>query len=79
VIDSYQNPNLPAGSPPFMYGGGKLGTYSYWDVCNSNPTYPGSAPILPDPYPPQDPNHPQQFEFYNHSQHPTMPSFLWYV
>src|SRR5208337_3288373 len=51
---------------PAPYGGGKLGIYSHWDLCNpqasSSPSTTGNAPILPDTV-----TGPQQFEFYTHS------------
>jgi len=42
-------------APP--YGGGKLGVYSFWNLCEASPS------TQPD-------NQPQQFEFYNYSPNP---------
>ncbi len=42
-------------APP--YGGGKLGIYSFWNLCQPTPS------TMPD-------NQPQQFEFYNYSPNP---------
>jgi hypothetical protein len=66
TIDITQNyipgQTYPNSYPP-PYGGGKLGMYSYWDVCALT-----TAPIVPDTSPGQTPV--QQFEFYNYSNNP---------
>ena len=56
-INSNSAPFYPATS----YGGGKLGIYSYWNTCGQM-----SAPILGI----NDSLAPNQYEFYNYSQHP---------
>jgi len=49
--------------PQNSCGGGKLGTYSFWDTCDTT-----SAPIKPNN------NATNQYEFYNYSIHPTVGS-----
>ena len=56
-INSNSAPFYPANS----YGGGKLGIYSYWNTCGQM-----SAPIPGI----NDSLAPNQYEFYNYSQHP---------
>ena len=56
-VNSNSAPFYPANS----YGGGKLGIYSYWNTCGQM-----SAPILGI----NDSLAPNQYEFYNYSQHP---------
>jgi hypothetical protein len=66
---------------PRPYGGGKLGYYSFWDLCNPQQqtgTLNLSAPILPDPTPPGlSPMAYQQiyqYEFYNYAPGQSLPT-----
>jgi len=62
VTDSYANLNYSGAN---MYGGGKLGIYSYWDTCGA-PDAPVFMPINAG----LTGAAASQYEFYNYSKHP---------
>lgn len=69
TVDITTNYNSSSAYPyncPPPYGGGKLGIYSFWDLCN--PQNSGSPPTAANaPFLPSTVMGPQQFEFYTYS------------